>query len=84
MLCELCFPWCGPGGLFLALKGPDCADEEEEARGAMRALGGKPGGIFRYTVPGTGISHSVVSIRKTAPTPERYPRRFARIQKQPL
>jgi 16S rRNA (guanine527-N7)-methyltransferase len=84
VLCELCLPLVRPGGLFLAMKGPDSKDEEEEARGAMHTLGGVSGGIFPYTVPGTAIAHSVVSVRKTGRTPERYPRRFARIQKQPL
>lgn len=38
----------------------------------------------RYTIPGTDVTHSVVVIRKTAPTPPKYPRRWAKMQKEHL
>ena len=40
--------------------------------------------ILPYTVPGTDQAHNVVRIRKRRETPEKYPRRWAKIQKQPL
>ena len=84
VLCELCLPLVAPGGQFLAMKGPDCAEELREAENAIRTLGGAAAGVREYTIPGTDIRHSVVIIQKTGETPLRYPRRFARIQKQPL
>lgn len=40
LLCELCLPFVRTGGVFLAMKGPDCAAELDEARSAIRKLGG--------------------------------------------
>ena len=40
LLCELCLPFVRTGGVFLAMKGPDCAEELDEARSAIRKLGG--------------------------------------------
>lgn len=84
LLCELCLPFVRTGGVFLAMKGPDCAEELDEARGAIRKLGGMYERTVRYTIPGTDVTHSVVVIRKTAPTPPKYPRRWAKMQKEHL
>ena len=84
LLSELCLPFVKVGGVFLAMKGPDCAEELEEAKNAIATLGGECEDTFTYRIPGTDISHSVVRVRKRAPTPEKYPRRWAKMQKQPL
>ena len=84
LLCELCLPLLRVGGVFLAMKGPDPREEIDEAARAVSVLGGKLGKTFYYDVPGTEARHSVVIVKKVAPTPEKYPRRFAKIQKQPL
>lgn len=84
LLCELCLPFVRTGGVFLAMKGPDCAEELDEARSAIGKLGGTYERTVRYTIPGTDVTHSVVVIRKTAPTPPKYPRRWAKMQKEHL
>ena len=84
LLCELCLPFVRTGGVFLAMKGPDCAEELDEARSAIRKLGGTYERTVTYTVPGTDVTHSVVVIRKTAATPPKYPRRWAKMQKEHL
>ena len=84
LLCELCLPFVRTGGAFLAMKGPDCAEELDEARSAIRKLGGTYERTVTYTVPGTDVTHSVVVIRKTAATPPKYPRRWAKMQKEHL
>ena len=60
------------------------AEELDEARSAIRKLGGTYERTARYTIPGTDVTHSVVVIRKTAPTPPKYPRRWAKMQKEHL
>ena len=84
LLCELTLPLVKVGGQFLAMKGPDCAQEVREAARAAELLGGRVESVREYTIPGTDIRHSIVVIQKTGETPKAYPRRFAKIQKQPL
>ncbi|MCR5575747.1 MAG: 16S rRNA (guanine(527)-N(7))-methyltransferase RsmG [Oscillospiraceae bacterium] len=84
LLCELCLPYVGPGGLFLAMKGPEAEAEIKEAYVALKTLGGEVERVFSYAVPGTDHRHCAVVIRKTGPTPKKYPRRWAQIKKKPL
>ena len=84
LLCELCLPFVRVGGLFLAMKGPDCEEEVSAAANAAGQLGARIRGVEKYTVPGTEVSHAAVVIEKLAPTPEQFPRRWARMQKKPL
>jgi len=84
VLCELCLPFVKVGGVFAAMKGPDCADELKEAENAMKQLGAKLREVCSYTIPGTDITHTVVIIEKTKPTLPKYPRKWAQIKKQPL
>lgn len=84
LLAELCLPQVKVGGLFLAMKKPDCDQEVARADFAVRALGGRVRGIQRYTVPGTDVTHALAVIEKIRPTPAQYPRRWAQIKKKPL
>ena len=84
MLCELCLPFVRPGGRFLALKGPAAPQEAAEARRAISLLGGELEDIFAYDIPGAELRHTVVVVRKTSPTPAKYPRPFGQIKKSPL
>ena len=84
VLCELCLPYVRQGGLFLAMKGPEAEQEIREAYVALKTLGGEVERVFPYTIPGTEVTHCVVVIRKTGPTPKKYPRRWAQIKKKPL
>ncbi len=84
MLCELCLPFVKVGGVFLAMKAGDCREELDAAGRCITLLGGRLMKPYRYTIPGTDLTHQVIRIEKIAPTPEKYPRRFAKIQKAPL
>ncbi len=84
ILCELCLPFIHIGGVFIAMKGPDCTEELQEARKAISILGGKTPEVKKYVIPGTDIVHSAVVIEKVRPTPPQYPRQFGRIKKAPL
>ena len=84
VLCELCLPFVRVGGVFLAMKGLDHAEELREAEGAIRVLGGSLESEKNYTIPGTEIVHSLLVIRKCGETPPLYPRRWAQIKKKPL
>jgi len=84
VLCELCLPFVRVGGIFIAMKGVSSADELSEAGHAIETLGAELLECFDYIIPGTKIEHRAILIRKTSRTPEKYPRRFARIEKSPL
>lgn len=84
VLAELCLPFVRVGGQFLAMKAADSDREIEEAASAVEALGGRLADVREYTIPGTDILRRVVVVEKAAPTPERFPRRWAAIQKRAL
>lgn len=84
ILCELCLPLVKVGGVFLAMKAEDCRDEVDAAGRCISLLGGRLLKSYTYQVPGTDLTRRVIRVEKIAPTAEKYPRRFARIQKAPL
>ena len=84
LLCELCLPYVRPGGRFLAMKSVDSAPELSNAAHAVKLLGGRTDIPFDYDIPGTEVTHRIIPIRKVAPTLKGYPRRWSRIQKEPL
>lgn len=84
LLCELCLPFVRTGGVFLAMKGP-IVPRSSTRRAAPSGSSAAPyERTVTYTVPGTDVTHSVVVIRKTAATPPKYPRRWAKMQKEHL
>ena len=84
LLCELCLPYVKKGGMFIAMKGTELDVELEEAKRAIRTLGGVVEKKLDYTIPGTDVTHCAVLIRKCSDTPAKYPRRWAQIKKSPL
>ncbi len=84
VLCELCLPYVKVGGKFLALKSTGSDEELAGADHAVRLLGGQVAAVEDYAIPGTGVTHRLIVIEKLAPTLRGYPRRWSKIQKQPL
>lgn len=82
VLAELCLPFVRVGGVFLAMKTASTDEEVKEAEEAIKTLGGELGEYFDYEI--MGAVHRIVRIKKLRNTPDKYPRRYARIQKQPL
>lgn len=84
LLCELCLPYVKTGGQFLAMKSANSGQELEDAAHAIKLLGGRVTDVKNYTLPGTEITHRLIIIEKLAPTLKGYPRRWAKMQKEPL
>ena len=82
ILLELTAPYVKVGGAVLAMKGAAAREELEEARGAIKKLGLKLEQVKEFPIDGT--NHAVIVLRKVAPTPGQYPRRFAKIKQSPL
>jgi len=70
------------GGKVLAMKGTAAMEELEEAKNAIRRLGLKLEKVAEFPVDGT--AHTVIVLKKVAPTPPQYPRRYAKIKQSPL
>lgn len=83
-LSEICLPYVKPGGRFLAMKSVDSSQEVDAAAAAVAKLGGRLEKRHDYTIPGTDVRHRVIIVSKIASTPQNYPRRWAKIQKNPL
>ena len=84
MLVELCLPLVRVGGAFLAMKSVDSDEELQSAAHAISVLGGRVAAKENYRIPGTQVQHRLIVIEKVSPTPEKYPRGFAKIKKSPL
>lgn len=84
VLSELCLPLVKPGGYFLAMKSVDCEAELSSAKRALDTLGGRVEAVRDYEIPGTDVRHRLILIKKFRQTPEKYPRAFAKIKKNPL
>ena len=80
VLCELLLPLVRVGGKAVALKGPGAA----AAQNALEALGGRLAAIEEVPIPGRDWAHTLAVLAKTAPTPEKYPRRVGVPEKRPL
>lgn len=82
ILLELTAPYVKVGGVVLALKGAAAQEELEEAKNAIKRLGLKLERVAEFPVEDT--AHKVIVLRKVAPTPSQYPRRYAKIKQSPL
>ena len=82
ILLELTAPYVKVGGKVLAMKGMAAKEELAEAKNAISKLGLKLEGVKEFPIDGT--NHAVIVLRKVAPTPKQYPRRFAKIKQAPL
>jgi 16S rRNA (guanine527-N7)-methyltransferase len=82
ILLELTAPYVKVGGAVLAMKGAAAKEELAEAKNAIAKLGLKLEKVVEFPVD--GASHWVIVLRKVAPTPAKFPRRYAKIKQAPL
>jgi 16S rRNA (guanine527-N7)-methyltransferase len=83
VLLEYSLPFLRRGGVLAAPKGGGAAREAGEAVNALRTLGGALQAMTDFLPPG-GMAQTVVLVRKTRATPERFPRRPGIPGKRPL
>ena len=84
VLCELLLPFIRAGGKMVAYKGKNYKEELSAAENAIYALGGKASDIIEYELDEGFGKRALVIIEKVKKTDEKYPRRFAKIKKDPL
>ena len=80
ILLELTAPYVRVGGMVIAMKGAAAQEELDECGSAIKKLGLKLEEVRRSPVEG----HSLILLKKIAPTPKQYPRRYAKIKQAPL
>lgn len=82
-LCEYCLPFVKVGGYFVALKGQSGVEEVENAKNAVKILGGEVEKVIEYSLP-NGDKRVLVIIKKVKNTAEKYPRNKGQMKKKPL
>lgn len=83
VLAEYALPFVKVGGYFVAMKGTAPETEINNAKKAIREMGGEIEELKEVTLP-SGIEHSLVIIRKVVPTPSKYPRKAGKPSKEPI
>lgn len=82
ILGELCLPLVKVGGAFLPMKSVDSAAELEAAQPLLGQLGAVLVDYVDYTIPQTAVTHRVWRLEKRRPTPDTFPRKWAKIKKK--
>ena len=84
VLAEYCLPFVKVGGIFVALKGKNFREELDEARAAIKILGGGEIFVHEKNLPTLNDSRAVIYVRKKFSTPEKFPRRESLIRTKNL
>ncbi len=82
VLSEYCIPLVKLGGIFAPMKTAEVQAEIENAKAAVKILGGEILNADIYEIPAGG--RSVVFIKKESATPLKYPRQRVKISEKPL
>ena len=84
VLLELTLPFLAIEGVLATPKGSAAQRELRESTNALAELGGAIEAALSLELPVDGPQQTVILVRKTGPTPERYPRRPGMPSKRPL
>ncbi len=83
-LSEYCIPFVKPGGYFIPYKSGEIHQETENAGTALKILGGTVEETIGFSLPNEEGDRTLLKIRKTGPTPKKYPRKAGLPSKEPL
>ena len=83
-LSEYCLPLVKKDGCFVAYKSGDSDKELDEAKHAVKILGGEIDGIAELKLPDSDIERKLIKIKKIKHTPAQYPRKAGTPGKEPL
>ncbi|CAM5798100.1 MULTISPECIES: 16S rRNA (guanine(527)-N(7))-methyltransferase RsmG [Brevibacillus] len=84
VLSEYCLPFARVGGHFIALKGADISPELNEAKKAIKTLGGKTKQVETFQLMEDAGERNIVIMEKVENTPKGYPRKAGTPAKKPL
>lgn len=83
VLSEYCLPFVRVGGSFVSMKSADTDGELENAKGAVKALGGEIKRVNSFDLV-ENMPRKIVEIKKISQTPTAYPRTSKKIAKSPI
>lgn len=83
VLSEYALPFVRVGGYFVALKGSAPEEEINNAKRAIKEMGGQIEEVKEVILP-SGINHCLVIIKKIIQTPAKYPRKAGKPSKEPI
>lgn len=84
VLLEFCMPFVKEGGYCIFFKSAEYQNELDSAKTALEILGGEVREVEEFVLPFSTASRSLIAIKKLFPTPDKYPRRAGKIEKDPL
>ena len=84
ILVELMLPAVKVGGICICMKGNNADTEIEEAKKAIKELGGEIIKVEKLLLPELNLERNIVIIKKIKQTPNKYPRKPGTPQKEPI
>lgn len=84
VLAEYMLPAIKVGGKCICMKAGNIEEELNEAKKAIRLLGGKIEKVEKIILPDTQIERNIIIIKKVANTPKQYPRKPGTPSKDPI
>ena len=84
VLVELMLPAVKVGGTCICMKGNNADTEIEEAKKAIKELGGEIVKVEKLVLPELNLERNIVIIKKVKQTPNKYPRKPGTPQKEPI
>ncbi len=83
-LSELTLGFIKKGGYFVSYKSVAAEEELEQAKNAIKIMGGKVQKVEGLVLPGSDLDRSLIFIKKGVNTPKQYPRKAGMPSKNPL
>lgn len=83
-LSEYLIPFVKVGGICICMKGSEIDHELEQAKFAIKELGGKIEKVEKFNLSDSDIERNIVIIKKIKPTPNKYPRKAGMPSKMPI
>ena len=84
VLSEYLVPLAKIEGKCICMKGNEILEECNNAKNAIKILGGKILNIDKFELPNSEISRNIIVLQKTIKTPNKYPRKAGIPNKEPL
>ena len=84
ILLEYMMPFIKVGGKCICMKGGNCDEEIENAKNAIKILGGKIEKIEKFNLPNSDNNRTILVIKKVKKTDKQYPRNAGIPTKKPL